>query len=113
MDTASKIIENIIDRFSNVKHQDFRLQDMLFAFDSDLTYGQMDTIPRGKLFKSIDFQYALSPHLDRGPSWVHANLLRLHNEMFLVTICFGVMNGNKTPDLNISVELNRLVEIVN
>ena len=88
------------------------INNIVFAFDKDVIYENDYLVSESNLIQAAQFEKVIAPHFRGGPSWIHANLIRLEDQRFLVTITTGEYVGNSCPSINVSLELSKAVKVL-
>lgn len=83
-----------------------------FVQDEQVEYGEMLVVVRSGLKTQVEIEEYLQAIWEKGPDWVHANLIRGPGHPDLVTIRHGRLVGNPRPAVNASIETGRPVRIV-
>lgn len=85
----------------------------LFARDADIeSEGANRRIREAHLMSPAQSEGVIAGWLEGGPSWLHANLIPMRGGRFLVTVAAGAPVGSPRPSINLSHELDKVVEVV-
>ncbi len=111
-DYSQEIIDSV-NRFLDAQCKPtVSLNEIVFAMDADVNYGALWSVPLSKVIQPSKFRGIVTPLISKGPSWIHANLIPTSDHRSLVTISIGNIVGNPSPQINVSIEVNKIVEIV-
>ena len=88
------------------------INSLLFVMDTDVSYEGEWTVPASKLTKQEQLDEQIKPIITSGPSWIHAYLLPTTDHQSLITLRFGAPIGNSNPSINVSIEVNRVVKVI-
>lgn len=84
----------------------------VFALDADVDYtGRTLRIDETRVLSQSQFEDTLARLFAVGPEWVHANLIPTSDGRFLVAVSAGAGVGHSRPTLNLSHELDKIVQI--
>lgn len=110
--SVSEIIK-AVNRFLRVKRRrTVREDEVIFVMDEDVSYGQTWHVHRSKLMTSEQFGLKMIELLARGPSWIHANFIPTNAQKSLITIRAGASVGNNFPPINVSLEIDKVIDII-
>lgn len=89
----------------------FTVEDLVFAMDQDVDYRGPWRVLSSKLIQPGQLDELIMPITSRGPSWIHANLIPTSDGRSLVTLRFGSCVGNPSPNINVSREVAKSIEV--
>lgn len=109
---AERIIAVVNHLLANARSQQIDGKTVRFCMDSDVDYGAVWIIQRSRLIPKSKLSEVFDQLLAGGPSWIHGNLVATNESLPLLTIRVGENVGNPNPSINASVEIDKVVEII-
>lgn len=112
-DYPERIITAINRMLGTVRRQRIESHhDALFCMDDDVDYGSVWQVSRSKLIPTAKLSEVLEQLAARGPGWIHANFVDTNESLPLITLRAGQSVGAPDPSINMSVEMDKVVEII-
>lgn len=110
------ISQKIIDALNNLlvekDEHGINNSNVIFAMDADVGYGTKWTIHKKKVVEATEFNEVFNSCFIGCPSWIHANLIPTRGSKSLITIRAGKPIGNPDPTINVSFEVNKIIEVI-
>lgn len=110
---SSEILEKINAFLLEMGRPCILMSEALFALDEDIIHKDEREIRENKLVGPDAATSLLKNLVQGGPSWLHVNLAPLANmrQLWLISLNIGQKVGNSIPSVNISLELDKVVNV--
>lgn len=111
-DSLAQILSRL-NEWTSERNLHFTETNVLFVRDDAVNYSAESVcVQQQHLVTAEQFQQAFGPMLAGGPSWIHANVIPLGGQRFIVTLIAGQKIGSPKPSINVSYEPEKTAEIL-
>lgn len=110
---VQEIIKNLNAFLESKGFPKVSVRDVIFVMDEDVMYTTEEIITVQKIVSAEKIEKLIAPLIKAGPSWIHINLFSSKESFKFVTLKFGASVGNPSPNINVSYEKDKTINVAN